>query len=269
MVSNKGRVKSIPRDVGHGSLGVIKIAGKILKPFLRPYKGTYYPAVSLCYDGGREARYIHYLVAQVFLPAPKERGLVVVHLNGDVNNNTVENLEWQDTSNTMIDVPSGPVAQRFIPYRRPGRTGVPYKSANREAKREVKSTRKRSLVCLSHNNKIFQSQAAAAHWAGISTGQLSRLVSHAKKDPFFDNKGNKWQALGDTPEENVVDTSTKKPMGQAKADQELLQFIVEELVASMVAEGKSPLFIKKSLKNRKLWDYYVEVRLREMGGTEK
>jgi len=71
--------------------GVVKNVrtGRILKPFLS-VKG--YPRVNL-FKGEKKYRsaHVHRLVAEAFLPNPKEQ---VNHIDGDKLNNNLSNLEW-------------------------------------------------------------------------------------------------------------------------------------------------------------------------------
>jgi hypothetical protein len=52
-----------------------------------------YRYVSLCVNSKKTNRYVHRLVAEAFLPNPDKKKKVV-HIDGDRNNNRVENLRW-------------------------------------------------------------------------------------------------------------------------------------------------------------------------------
>lgn len=85
-VSDKGNVYSIGRIGAPGR----KRGGRILKP---GYDKDGYLRVYLCKNGKRKTRFIHRLVAGVFLPNPN--GLQQVNHRDEVkDNNNVENLEW-------------------------------------------------------------------------------------------------------------------------------------------------------------------------------
>ena len=65
--------------------------GKILRPQLR---GKRYPAVLIYDDEGKvKRRYVHRLVAEVFIPNPNGYDSVD-HIDEDHLNNNVENLQW-------------------------------------------------------------------------------------------------------------------------------------------------------------------------------
>ncbi len=51
--------------------------------------------VYLCQDGVREAKMIHYLVAEAFIDNPNDFKYVI-HKDGDINNNHYSNLEWSE-----------------------------------------------------------------------------------------------------------------------------------------------------------------------------
>lgn len=86
MVSNKGRVKSMPRKVWNYNK-----PARMLKPH---NNGHGYYSVGMS-NGEKKNKhvYIHILVAQAFIPNP--RGCSQVnHKDFDKSNNCVENLEW-------------------------------------------------------------------------------------------------------------------------------------------------------------------------------
>ncbi|MGL5436590.1 MAG: HNH endonuclease signature motif containing protein [Lachnospiraceae bacterium] len=61
---------------------------------LKPYVNTGgYLRVNLCRRGKLKHKYVHRLVAEAFLPNPRDHK-VVNHINADPQDNRVENLEW-------------------------------------------------------------------------------------------------------------------------------------------------------------------------------
>lgn len=88
MVSNLGRVKSLPREA-KGSVKY-KISEKILKTTVNN-KG--YEWVNL-YDGPRKKSvYVHRLVAEAFIPNPEDKPCID-HVDTNPLNNRVDNLHW-------------------------------------------------------------------------------------------------------------------------------------------------------------------------------
>jgi len=101
-VSNCGRVRSKDRIVeftkSNGTQVEMECEGIVLSP---SYSGQYeYPSVSLRKNGDSETRYIHRLVAAIFIGKPEGKigigvdAWQVNHIDGDPENNHVSNLEW-------------------------------------------------------------------------------------------------------------------------------------------------------------------------------
>lgn len=86
-VSNLGRVYSVPRISINGRKS---IPGKILS---WNDNGRGYQTCMLTIDGKQKRAYIHRLVAKAFIPNPDNKR-EVNHIDGNKNNNCVENLEW-------------------------------------------------------------------------------------------------------------------------------------------------------------------------------
>lgn len=89
-VSNYGRLKSFQGSLTTGMI----IKGSVIQG---------YRTLNIRVDGGKTInRYIHKLVAQLFLELPKEDENFVIHLDFDKHNNRAENLKWA-TKDGMID----------------------------------------------------------------------------------------------------------------------------------------------------------------------
>ena len=58
-------------------------------------KNGYQMVVLVREDGVQIARYIHELVAEAFIPNPAGKKYIR-HIDGDINNNRADNLEWSD-----------------------------------------------------------------------------------------------------------------------------------------------------------------------------
>jgi hypothetical protein len=92
LISSTGRIKSLLRDD----------TGRILKPQL-DHKG--YRRISVTIDGHKMTYKVHRLVAQAFIPNTDNKPQVN-HIDGNKNNNAVENLEWvtnQENCNHAIN----------------------------------------------------------------------------------------------------------------------------------------------------------------------
>ena len=87
-VSDLGRVKRIGRYKNQS--GAEWESGKILSP-ANNQKGYYF--VNLSQNNKTAQKYIHRLVAEAFVPNPKNKP-TVNHINCDRSDNRAENLEW-------------------------------------------------------------------------------------------------------------------------------------------------------------------------------
>lgn len=87
-VSNLGRIKSLPK-------GQFRYE-RILKPYVNPKNGYCY--VRLTKNHESKSKRVHVLVMSAFCPVNKMQGYdpeyTVDHLDGDRENNRLENLEW-------------------------------------------------------------------------------------------------------------------------------------------------------------------------------
>ena len=87
-VSNQGRVKSLPRNTTKGKILVAE----------KNHRGYY--RVGLTKNNKQKHFSIHRLVAEVFIPNPQNKPQVN-HIDGNKQNNSVENLEWVTHSENM------------------------------------------------------------------------------------------------------------------------------------------------------------------------
>lgn len=99
LISNKGRVKSVKRNVVGKNNSIRVIRSRILKA--APNKNTAYLVVALWKDNKGITKTIHRLVAETFIPNPNNLS-DVNHKDGNKQNNWVDNLEWCDRSENLI-----------------------------------------------------------------------------------------------------------------------------------------------------------------------
>lgn len=85
-VSNKGRVRSVPRIDSNNHA----VKGTVLKPFVDKWG---YEIVGIHKDGKKLARRVHRLVAEAFIPNPNNYP-EINHKNRNKTDNFVSNLEW-------------------------------------------------------------------------------------------------------------------------------------------------------------------------------
>ncbi len=80
-VSNYGRIKSFH---------IYKKKGQILK--LSEIKGFKY--ITLTLKEGKKSFYVHKLIAEAWIPKPSKNHIYVTHLDQNIINNHISNLEW-------------------------------------------------------------------------------------------------------------------------------------------------------------------------------
>lgn len=89
-VSNKGRVKSLARDVIRWNKGTYTQPERILEPYLK----NGYPTVALRKENKETFRGgVHILVARAFIPNPENKSFID-HWDTNKENNKVSNLSW-------------------------------------------------------------------------------------------------------------------------------------------------------------------------------
>ena len=96
-VSNHGNVRSLDIVIKEKTGKTQTLKGLILKP--RINRGGYY-YIGLRKNGSKATFAIHQLVAQAFIPNPKNKR-TVNHIDGDKLNNNVTNLEWATYSENL------------------------------------------------------------------------------------------------------------------------------------------------------------------------
>lgn len=97
LVSDLGRVMSVPRIVDKGRIGKHSIPGVEVRP---QEQNSGYLFVRICKGDGGKQFLVHRLVATAFLGAPEE-GQEVNHKNGDKHDNSAKNLEWVTRSENI------------------------------------------------------------------------------------------------------------------------------------------------------------------------
>lgn len=102
-VSNFGSIRSVDHSVCRSCHGTIKVRGRILRKFLK----FGYETITLTKDGRNHYKRVHQLVAEAFVPVPRELlhlygkktengypALVLNHKDENRSNNRADNLEW-------------------------------------------------------------------------------------------------------------------------------------------------------------------------------
>ena len=131
-VSNSGKVKSISHRAKNNINGGERLTrGRILSQCKTP---NGYLQVQLSKNEKREKKYVHRLVASTFLSNASNFS-DVNHIDGNKNNNAVENLEWCSHRNNQIHMVKNRMTRKAVPVICV-ESGVAYRSMS-EAEKQV------------------------------------------------------------------------------------------------------------------------------------
>lgn len=164
LVSDCGNVISLPREKKQNNGGSQLIQGKTLSKSAN-HKG--YLTVHLSYDGYSKRVTVHRLVAEAFIPNPDNK-LQVNHIDGNKQNNHVDNLEWCTCTENI---------------RHAVQTGLlditPMTSAAHTPETEKKIARKQMRMVVRDDGVIYASVDEAAKENGVTHGAISMNI-HGK-----------------------------------------------------------------------------------------
>lgn len=100
-VSSKGIVRSLEREgtrIVKGKEQIHRVSPRVLSPSADTHG---YLQVNLKREGGSKMIFVHRLVALAFIDNPESKPQIN-HIDGDANNNCVENLEWCTNSENAL-----------------------------------------------------------------------------------------------------------------------------------------------------------------------
>ena len=162
-VSNKGRIKSIERKIARNDGKFNYIKSKILRC---KKVGSDYLGVILCKNGEKLTKTIHRLVAEAFIPNPKDKP-DVNHKDGIKRNNAVSNLEWvtkkENSRHAFINKLNVP------PIPGKGRE-------NKKSRPVIQKTIDNNIVCR-FESITYASQKTGIYASGIVRNCLGKLKS--------------------------------------------------------------------------------------------
>ena len=159
-VNNKGKVKSVERDVIGKNNSIRHLPEKIISD---TDNGKGYRVVTLYNGTGKRTfKKVHQLVAEAFIPNPNNLP-EVNHIDGDKTNNCLENLEWCTTKENCE-------------HRQ--RTGLGNtKNANEARKIKIRQYD----INTGETIKIYNCAADAAKELGTKNDAISRVVRGERK----------------------------------------------------------------------------------------
>ena len=160
-VSNLGRVKSLSRSIVYKDGREYKYPSKIIK---NQKVSTGYRSVMFYGVNGKKQYYVHRLVAETFIPNPKNLG-DVNHKDCCKTNNILINLEWCSRSDNIkhayknglicahMDEAIKKRSRPVIQYAPSGEIIAEYSSANKAAKASGYNQGQISKYCRCENKK--------------------------------------------------------------------------------------------------------------------
>lgn len=167
-VSSLGKVRSLDRNliVSNGKKYIRK--GRTIKPHVNKFG---YQRIGLSKNGIREQIFVHRIVAKAFLPTSNMESLDVNHIDGNKQNNTIQNLEWCNRQYNMQHA-----------YR------------NGLVKFKVTAHPKRRIAKLDYNENILNVYNSIKE-AAIDTGINASSISHVARGKYKHVGGFGWKYM--------------------------------------------------------------------------
>lgn len=146
------------------NLGNVKLNERILKPYSNQKGGKGYLLLTIYNYNDKQnyKRYIHRLVAQVFIPNPENKPCVN-HRDGNKKNNNVNNLEWATYSENMYHAVKNNL------------TNFPKGKNHKLSKKVVQLDLNRKFI------KIWESTGEIKRELGIPKQSISSCCNHKNK----------------------------------------------------------------------------------------
>jgi hypothetical protein len=142
--SNHGRITMVKRGKGPESVVVPKLIGG-------------FPCLSIgTKNGTRSTIYLHRLVAECFLPPPSDKHTFVIHIDGNHQNNHVENLKWITESEMVA---------RRVAARKAQVKGAKRKSAAAAPASPAVSKESAPAAVVAQDHAVFTDARIARHFS--------------------------------------------------------------------------------------------------------
>lgn len=145
-VSSLGRIRSLDRQKAEGR-GNYKRKGRVLQPST----ADRYAVVTLCRGGRSKYHLLHRLVAKAFIPNPDAKPYVN-HIDGNVLNNKVDNLEWvtnaENQNHSIYTLKNGVVTPVIAYDKVTGAEAYKFDSITRAGEWLLETGKTRDKTCL-------------------------------------------------------------------------------------------------------------------------
>lgn len=177
-VSNLGRIKRLSKEVNYKNNDTRTLKEKVLTPCISK---KYYQVV-LTKNHKEKTYLLHRLVAEAFIPNPENKP-EVNHINANVNDNSVNNLEW----NTRLENMQHAVKNNLLNVKK-GKKHYMYHKYGKEHRNS------KEIIQLTIDNKIIKKWDSLADVERNLNIKASNICKCLKKER--ETAGNyKWKYI--------------------------------------------------------------------------
>lgn len=153
-----------------------------------------YLTYQISIDGEKKRLYAHRMVAETYLPKIKDK-TQVNHIDGNKLNNSVNNLEWVDSSENQIHA----------------------------IQNHLKTNGLRPVYCFDKNKKLVCIYPTISEACSVNHFNYSWMIEQLNREDKTLSHGYYWSYNNDNNFNTVASSGVKKPIGQYTVDGVLIE----------------------------------------------